>query len=185
MMHPIKSAPPPSGKPKPDPRIAHLVGVARELGIKAGYEAGERLIDQFGAQRLYVPRKTRQRQPSKRNFLNDVDLVTALGLDVATALAELYGGEHIIVPPRSSLRRKRMIDCLLSTPALSINQVAAKFDVDHSTIKRLRAQLRRQAPHSASANNPLNGVAAAPLTRLSVRQQTRGVEATPRQARSP
>jgi hypothetical protein len=161
-MQPIRSARPAlplkALTPKRDPRIDYLVGVARELAMKAGYEAGEQLIDRFGAQRLYVPRLTRLSEKTK--------IFRALGSDAAKALADLYGGECIVVPLRSSLLRKRMTDYLLSTPRPSLNQVCAKFDVDRRTVARLRAQLRRQASRVAPAISPRNGVAAAPLVRL-------------------
>lgn len=146
MSQAVKSTPLPSSQvaAKRDPRIGHLIGVARELAIKSGYEAGERLIETFGGQRLYVPRKTRPRRASKRPRLNEIDLITAIGVEAAETLAVMYGGEHIEVPLRSSLLRKRMTDFLLSTPTPSINQVVAKFDVHRSTVQRLRAQLRRK-----------------------------------------
>jgi len=183
MMQAVKNAPLPSSQvaTKRDPRIGHLIGVARELAIKSGYEAGERLIDNFGGQRLYVPRKPQPRRASRRQVLKEVDFITAIGADAAETLAVMYGGEHIEVPLRSSLLLKRMTDFLLSTPAPSINQVVAKFDVHRRTVQRLRAQLRRQASGSRPTISPLKGVAAAPLTRSSDRRQNRGASVTPRQ----
>lgn len=120
-----------------DPRLADLVGPARELAKVAGFDAAVRLMVNFGGQRLYVPRKMRPRRASKRQALNDIDFITAIGREAAKALADLYGGEHIEIPLGSALQDKQIAQQVANFKG-SINQAIRKFGLHRRTIQRLR-----------------------------------------------
>lgn len=122
-----------------DPRLADLVGPALELAKAAGFDAAVRLMVNFGGQRLYVPRKMRPRRASKRQALNEIDFITAIGRDAAKALADLYGGEHIEIPLGSALQ-DRQIALQVANFKGSINQAIRKFGLHRRTIQRIQRQ---------------------------------------------
>lgn len=122
-----------------DPRLADLVGPALELAKVAGFDAAVRLMVNFGGQRLYVPRKMRPRRASKRQALNEVDFITAIGREPAKALAELYGGEHIEIPLGSALQ-DRQIKLQVANFNGSINQAIRKFGLHRRTIQRIKSE---------------------------------------------
>ena len=120
-----------------DPRLADLVGPALELAQVAGFDAAVRLMVNFGGQRLYVPRKMRPRRANKRQALNEIDFVTALGWDAAKALAGLYGGEHIEIPLGKLLKEgQRRLQ--VANFKGSNNQAIQTFGLHRRTVQRLR-----------------------------------------------
>ena len=121
-----------------DPRIAELPGVARQLAVAAGYDAGERLLLQFAGQRVFVPKKIWPRSK----------LWKLLGPLTAKALTELFGGDYIDVPTGEGLtvaKRTRQIRNYLQGEGRqqSKNQVAGTFHVNRRTVQRHRAWLGR------------------------------------------
>lgn len=121
-----------------DPRLADLNGPALELAKVAGFDAAVRLMVSFGGQRLYVPSKMRPRRTSKRQALNDVDFITAIGREPAKALAKLYGGEHIDIPLGSTLH-DRQIKLQVVNFNGSLNQAVRKFGLHRRTIQRIKS----------------------------------------------
>lgn len=122
-----------------DPRLAGLSGVARELAVKAGYDAGERLVLHFAGQRLFVPKKIWPRS----------QLWKLLGPLTAKALAELYGGEYIEVPTGEGLSRSKRVAQIRqhlagAGKASSKNQVASALKVHRRTVQRHRGYLSRR-----------------------------------------
>lgn len=124
--------------PAKDPRVAELVGIARELGRAAGFEAAEALMLHFGGQRLYVPAKMRPSSPFWK----------VLGRDAALALAAIANrggsnrsGVDIEIPMGSKLlmaRRKAAIGAFKG----SKNQAAAAFRLSRRTVQRYRSASR-------------------------------------------
>ena len=132
----------------PDPRLKDLEGCALELAREAGFDAGERLIVQFGGQRLFVPRKMRPSSP----------MWDALGPITAKKLAELFGGNYIDVPTGAGItqaKRTRQIRAFLAGQNLqaSKNKVAKLFKVNRRTVQRHRAALKHpeDSPQGALA----------------------------------
>lgn len=122
----------------PDPRLTNLPGVARELAVKAGYDAGERLVLHFAGQRVFVPKKIWPRSK----------LWKLLGPLTAKALAELFGGDTIEVPTGEGLtvaKRKLQIRNYLQGEGRqqSKNEIAGTFRVNRRTVQRHRAWLGR------------------------------------------
>jgi hypothetical protein len=127
----------------PDHRIDELVGIARELGKIAGFEAAETLMLHFGGQRVYMPEKMR---PSSV-------LWKVLGKEVAVTLWKLVIGPGdagdigrlIEIPLGSRLlmaRRKAAI----ATFKGSKNEAAAAFKCSRRTIQRYRSDIRDEGP---------------------------------------
>ena len=124
-----------------DPRLELLEGAAKELGQRAGFDAGERLVQHFGGQRVFVPKKMR---PRSRFW-------ATLGPIAASELSKMYGGEHINVPTGTSAshkQRRRQIERYLRShgdPAsVSKDRVAEAFHVNRRTVQRVRAAIRSE-----------------------------------------
>jgi len=137
----------------PDPRLELLDGVAKELAAVAGFAAGERLIEHFGGQRVYVPEKMR---PNSRFW-------DKLGPNAAKALAEICGGDHIDVPTGSEAQRRlsartkrRQISAYLAAQKdpkkRTKDHVAATFRCNRRTVQRVRAAIGQPAPPSSQAD---------------------------------
>jgi hypothetical protein len=122
-----------------DPRIAYLVGIARELALEAGYDAAIKLMLHFGGQRLYIPDQMR---PSS-------SLWKVLGGDIAKKLpgcAERAAGAgghdgHILIPSGSRLERAQRKAAIAAFNG-SKNQAAAAFHVHRRTVQRYRRRAR-------------------------------------------
>lgn len=137
---PAKAASP--TKPKADPRIQYLSGIAKEFALAAGVDAAEKLMKLFGGERVSVPLKAR---PSSR--------IWKLGPAAAEKLVELRGGETIDVPTgaagalrrATSMRRQQIAECFQGPEKMTINAAAKKFGVHRRTISRIRAAARQKA----------------------------------------
>ncbi len=93
-----------------DPRIAELVGIARELAEEKGYEAAERLMLHFGGQRRAIPEKMRPRSEFWR----------VLGPEVAKALAAIAAR-----PRADGTARDDQVDIPLGSRLLQAKRKAA------------------------------------------------------------
>lgn len=129
-----------------DPRLELLDGVAKELAAVAGFDAGERLLEHFGGQRVYVPEKMR---PDSRFW-------DTLGPNAARALAKICGGDHIDVPTGSEAQRRlsakkmrRQISAYLAAQKdpkkTTKDHVAATFNCNRRTVQRVRAAMGQPA----------------------------------------
>lgn len=132
-----------------DPRLDLLDGAAKELAREAGFDAGERLLEHFGGQRVFVPKKMR---PRSRFW-------ETLGPKAAQALSDLFGGDYITVPTGaeaqrrlSSQKMRRQIAAYLSAQRdpkkRTKDHVAATFHCNRRTVQRVRAALARPTESS-------------------------------------
>lgn len=121
---------------KDDPRLKFLGGVMRQLAKAAGVEAVLRLMDEFGGQKIYVPRGTRK--------ITKDSPILALGDCGARKLVQLRGGEYLVVPNGQTLklaeRRQQIAAYLIEHPQASKDTVAEKFGVCRRVVQRIRAE---------------------------------------------
>lgn len=117
-----------------DPRILLLTGAARELAVKLGYDAGVKLIVEFGGQQIQVPRKARTKSP----------LWQKLGGESTRAMVELYGGQQIEVPIGSALKSAERNRGIAAHPG-SHNEAARAFGVTRRWVRMVR-RTHREGP---------------------------------------
>jgi hypothetical protein len=154
-----------------DHRLELLDGVPKELALRAGVDAGERLVRFFGGRRLYVPRKSR---PGS-------ELLEKLGEDAMRTLMDLYGGDDVNVPLgvdaerrySSAVRQQQIVEYLRAQgdpQKVSKYEVAAMFGVSARTVQRVRARMRRLARIAAGSPDKARlspaATSPAPLPRL-------------------
>lgn len=113
-------------------KLYSVSNVAAILIETCGEQAALAVVDQFGGQRLDVPKKLGGK------------LVQALGAEVASVLVDHYAGCRIDVPSKGHVERiHRTIqlrnDVLHS--GLSSNELAARHGVTSSWVRKLRVQL--------------------------------------------
>lgn len=136
-----------------DPRLELLDGAAKELAREAGFDAGERLLEHFGGQRVFVPKKMR---PRSRFW-------ETLGPKAAQVLSDLFGGDYITVPTGAEAQRRlsgrkmrRQIAAYLSAERdpkkRTKDHVAATFHCNRRTVQRVRAALGQPAEATDQAD---------------------------------
>jgi hypothetical protein len=127
-----------------DPRIAELVGIARELALVAGFAAAEELMFHFGGQRLEIPKKMRPESPFWK----------VLGEDAAKKLAEIAdrprpdgnASDGKIDIPRGSRLMMAQRRAAIAGFDGSKNEAAARFGVHRRTVQRYRGGKRSIGP---------------------------------------
>src|SRR6476620_10633191 len=129
-------------KPPADPRIAELVGIARELAKAVGFEAAETLMFHFGGQRLNVPQKMRPSSPFWK----------VLGPDAAQKLAAIANagsaqgsGADVDIPRGGRLMMAQRRATIAAFNG-SKNEAAARFGVHRRTVQRHRRGLVSVGP---------------------------------------
>ena len=133
----------------PDPRLELLDGAAKELAREAGFDAGERLLEHFGRQRVCVPHKMR---PRSRFW-------ETLGPNAAKVLSRLFGGDYITVPTGSKAQRRlsarkmrRQVAAYLAAQRdpkmMTKDHVAATFRCNRRTVQRVRVAIGPPTEHS-------------------------------------
>ena len=136
-----------------DPRLDLLDGAAKELAREAGFDAGERLLEHFGGQRVFVPKKMR---PRSRFW-------ETLGPKAAQILSDLFGGDYITVPTGTEAQRRlsgrkmrRQIAAYLAAQTdpkkATKDHVASKFNCNRRTVQRVRVALGRPATPTDQAD---------------------------------
>ncbi len=108
-----------------------LPQLLQEVADCLGTEAALRLAKRLGGQRVRVPKNPKPSSP----------LVQAVGMEIAQALADLYGGELVIIPMAAALSaatRRRAI----ANDGRSANAVAAAMGCHVNTVYRLRRGAR-------------------------------------------
>lgn len=123
----------------PDPRIANLVGIARELALEAGYDAAVKLMLHFGGQRLYIPDQMRPSSPFWKVLGGDIAQKLPICAERAAGAAGHDG--HMLIPSGSRLERAQRKAAIAAFDG-SKNQAAATFHVHRRTVQRYRRKTR-------------------------------------------
>lgn len=115
-----------------------------ELERDLGLAARLKVIANAGGQRRDVPRLENARTSN---------LASEIGIEAVEWLAQRFGGDKIDIPSargreverRASLLRAAILDAGLTNPTRSANDLAREHGVTSMWVRKLRAELRREA----------------------------------------
>lgn len=125
---------------KPDPRIELLPGQLKPVAEICGVDAIEKLIEEFGGRRLYVPKAA-----------VSMTIVDRCGRELADALRECYGGDYIVVPLARHLATTRKHEAIRRDPR-SAAEVAREWKMSVISVYRIRGE--KAAAKAAPARQP-------------------------------
>lgn len=115
-------------------KIPPLSGQLGELARRGHGGAAVRLILDWGGRKKYIPK-----HPTP-----DCPLVSVIGMDAARVLAELVGGEHYDIPPRSVLSGESLKQQILRAEGTT-SEIAGRLGTTERHVRRvLRAGDRRR-----------------------------------------
>jgi len=109
------------------PDRAYMTPLLNRIAAVAGERAALVLGREKAGQKIYIP----------GTMTSEHWLATMIGLEAATAIADTFGSQHIVVPAALSgekIRRARVIAQLLDE-GYSINQIVQRTGVSFNTVR--------------------------------------------------
>ena len=121
-------------------KVYSISNVTTTVIATCGQDAAFKLVEQYGGQRIDIPKSVTGR------------LIDTLGEELTRVLVENYAGCSVDIPSRGHVERIHKTMCLhrdvLETD-LSSNELAAKHGVTSMWVRKLRVRLRGENPPPA------------------------------------
>jgi Mor family transcriptional regulator len=153
--------------PLPAPRFNPFAAVARtslfdQIGHSIGDDAADKLIEDFGGRRLYIPVA-----PAPG------DLVTrSIGLPAAMAMARVFGGDRLLIPATSDHAGRRVRIVAMRAEHVSISRIAHEFRCTERYVYKVLAFNRAPETPAAESAAPTSAPIAERLKRGPINQRS-------------
>ena len=109
--------------------MTRLPKILQEFADASEFAAVEKLVENWGGTGIYIPKRLHDKHR----------LVRVLGWDAAQILCDLYAGEEIDIPLRSTLplTKKALIVNLATNKNLSNREIAVKVGTTERHVRRV------------------------------------------------